>query len=537
MSSHRGSPVVDKEKKYDRQLRLWGDHGQAALEGAKICLINAGALGTEILKNLCLPGVGAFTIVDGKRVTGEDVGNNFFLERSSIGCSRGQAAMELLTEMNSDVKGDYIEETADQILETNPQLFKSFSMVIATELLERTLLDLDKLLWEHNVPLLVCRSYGMLGYMRLVIQEHRVVESHPDNAFEDLRLDRPFPGLVEIADKFDLDKMTKQEHMHTPYLILLYKFLCKWKDEHSDQLPKNYKEKNLFKDTLRSGVLTNEEGVPLLEENFDEAVTATNAALVPSRIPSTVQEIFNDPCCSNLTSQSHNFWILAHAMKLFTENEGAGTLPLRGSIPDMTADSKRYILLQNVYLDQARQDSATVSGYVQQLLTSLGKPTDSISETDIRMFCKNASFLQILRCRSLADEHNNDKAKVSDIGMNLENPDSEMAIYVLLRAVDKFHSQYNRFPGEYDNEREADVHKLTSCVSNIIHDWGLHTTIKEELVQEMCRYGAAELHSVAAFLGGCAAQEVIKVVTNQFVPFNNTFIYNAATGASATYQL
>lgn len=45
--------------------------------------------------------------------------------------------------------------------------------------------------------------------------------------------------------------------------------------------------------------------------------------------------------------------------------------------------------------------------------------------------------------------------------MNLENPDSEMAIYVLLRAVDKFHSQYNRFPGEYDNEREADVHKLT----------------------------------------------------------------------------
>lgn len=35
---------------------------------------------------------------------------SFFLEKSSIGCSRGQAAMELLTEMNSDVKGDYIEE-------------------------------------------------------------------------------------------------------------------------------------------------------------------------------------------------------------------------------------------------------------------------------------------------------------------------------------------------------------------------------------------------------------------------------------------
>jgi len=36
---------------------LWGDHGQAALEAAKICLINATATGTEILKNLILPGL------------------------------------------------------------------------------------------------------------------------------------------------------------------------------------------------------------------------------------------------------------------------------------------------------------------------------------------------------------------------------------------------------------------------------------------------------------------------------------------------
>ena len=37
--------------------RLWGDHGQKKLESAKVCLINATALGTEILKNLVLPGM------------------------------------------------------------------------------------------------------------------------------------------------------------------------------------------------------------------------------------------------------------------------------------------------------------------------------------------------------------------------------------------------------------------------------------------------------------------------------------------------
>lgn len=36
--------------------RLWGDHGQDALENAHVCVINATSTGTELLKNLVLPG-------------------------------------------------------------------------------------------------------------------------------------------------------------------------------------------------------------------------------------------------------------------------------------------------------------------------------------------------------------------------------------------------------------------------------------------------------------------------------------------------
>lgn len=48
----------EKERKYDRQLRLWAASGQAALESANILVLNAGS-GTaviETLKNLILPG-------------------------------------------------------------------------------------------------------------------------------------------------------------------------------------------------------------------------------------------------------------------------------------------------------------------------------------------------------------------------------------------------------------------------------------------------------------------------------------------------
>lgn len=52
-----------------------------------------------------------------------------------------------------------------------------------------------------------------------------------------------------------------------------------------------------------------------------------------------------------------------------------------------------------------------------------------------------------------------------------------------------------------------------------------------------CRYGAAELHTISSFIGGAAAQEAIKVITKQFVPFNNTYIYNAMKQSSLTVQL
>lgn len=49
----------DREKRYDRQLRLWAASGQDALEAAHILLINSGpgVVGIETLKNLVLPGL------------------------------------------------------------------------------------------------------------------------------------------------------------------------------------------------------------------------------------------------------------------------------------------------------------------------------------------------------------------------------------------------------------------------------------------------------------------------------------------------
>lgn len=109
-----------KERKYDRQLRLWAASGQQALEDAQVLLVNSdgswggsqeagnsGVVGVETLKNLVLPGIGGFTIVDPATVTETDLGVNFFLEEESLGKSRAEETCRLLRELNPDVQGSF----------------------------------------------------------------------------------------------------------------------------------------------------------------------------------------------------------------------------------------------------------------------------------------------------------------------------------------------------------------------------------------------------------------------------------------------
>uniref|UniRef100_A0A671MJ61 NEDD8-activating enzyme E1 regulatory subunit n=1 Tax=Sinocyclocheilus anshuiensis TaxID=1608454 RepID=A0A671MJ61_9TELE len=483
---------TSKEQKYDRQLRLWGDHGQEALENAHVCLINATATGTEILKNLVLPGIGVFTLVDGHKVSGEDVGNN----------------LSILFDIQSP----------DKLLDNSPEFFHRFSLVIGVQLPESTYLRLGSVLWEAGVPFLICRTYGLIGYMRLIVKEHTVVESHPDNALEDLRLDQPFTELKHHVESHDLDNMEKKDHSHTPWIIVVAKYLEKWYSEHNSQLPKNYKEKEAFRQLIREGnvihhiqrILTNENGTPEDEENFEEAIKNVNTALNPTKVPSATEDIFNAEQCENITSQSPSFWLIAHGVRDFVRNEGNGKLPVRGTIPDMIADSDKFIKLQNVYRDKAMKDAAVVSKHVEALLQSVGKVFTVGTES------KNAAFLRVVRCRSLAEEYSVDTFNKDEISMS---------------------SLRFSACGVYNYQVEEDINKLKLCVNSLLQEYSLNVNVKDDYIHEFCRYGAAEPHMVAAFLGGSAAQEAIKIITHQFVPFNNTFLYNAMSQTSATFQL
>ncbi|OWA51852.1 NEDD8-activating enzyme E1 regulatory subunit [Hypsibius exemplaris] len=536
-----------KTKKYDRQLRLWGDHGQAALEKARVCLIGATATGTEILKNLVLPGLGSFCIVDSETVKMGDLGSNFFVTAQDIGGFRAEAATRLLLEMNSDVKGQYMTDTLESLVANRPSFFQHFTIVIAADVpSEKLLLDLGRILWPVGIPLVACRAYGLVGWIRIVCREHFVTESKPDNFIQDLRLDTPFPELVALKDSVDFGAMTKKAHSHVPFVIILLAFLEKWKTLRGS-LPTTYQDKVKFREFVDEGRLKNDDGIPLAEENFEEACKAVVKTVGVSKVPDEIERLFRDPACDNLTIFSPKFWIVIRAIRDFTVGaEGAGHLPVSGALPDMFSDTESFVHLQNVYKAKADSDAAAVYAKVCQLNRDLGLSEDFISLSEVKYYSRNAAFLRCVRTTSLEEELGEGSSVAAGLtGFSVDDPDFRNSLwYVMLRAVSHFHNQTGVLPGLEHKTYEEDAVQLKVFAQKFMKAVGVVDGFRElagdEVVaryaREVARFGGEQVHSVAAFVGGTVGQEVIKLITGQYVPLNNTLVYDATACTTSTFQ-
>ena len=62
---------------------------------------------------------------------------SFFLDADSVGKSRAQVSTQRLLELNPDVRGDFIDETFEQILSNSPDFFNNINLVIASSLPEK----------------------------------------------------------------------------------------------------------------------------------------------------------------------------------------------------------------------------------------------------------------------------------------------------------------------------------------------------------------------------------------------------------------
>ncbi|KIW01949.1 uncharacterized protein PV09_06786 [Verruconis gallopava] len=560
-----------KEKKYDRQLRLWAASGQAALEEAHLLLVNAGSgvAGIEALKNLVLPGMGQFTILDSATVREEDLGVNFFLDEQSLGKSRAAETCRYLQELNPDVRGFSISEPVETFISRPDSLTRYSHILVASPIAPVVLESISEHARLTHKPVIYIHCVGFYAQFSLYLPPtFPIVDTHPDPASTtDLRLLKPWPALSEFAalKSAGLDEMNDHDHGHVPYIVILLHYLEQWKAMHDGKLPVTYREKTEFRELVRAAMRTkNAEGG---EENFEEAIAAVLKSLNEPTASSGIKEVFAAEECQNLTPDSANFWIIANAISQFYASEGV--LPLPGSIPDMKAQSADYIALQNVYKTKAREDVQKVLLTVRNLEQQLSRSRPSIPDSEVEAFCKGAAHVKLIRGRPLhivkpgeqyAGLTWGDRAKFASNA--LVDDSSLILLYIAFLAYDEFCATNRtnenlpspRAPGadaagvEEDTQTLADI--ATRIISGILAEAGRDYNsdgekeewegIKQRLTQycqELTRAGGAELHNVASLAGGIIAQEIIKVITKQYIPVDNTCVFDGVKSLSEVFRI
>lgn len=601
------------DNKYDRQLRLWGANGQKKLSESCAVLINATAVGTETLKNLVLPGIGSFHIIDDHQISNRSDGNgdgnkeskesfsNFFVfpndsSNESQSRSRASIAMEHLSELNPDVNGNCTSvdslETADfssilqSIAGTTPGGSANL-ILIAADLPPTILKPLSQICWEglgnhdstnsepsNPIPLLIVKSYGLIGSVRVQTPYHPIVESKPDNTKPDLRLafaQKDFLELYQLATDTNLEEMDSMQHSHVPYVIILLQALDQWRAKNEGkELPKSFDEKNTFKKMVKA--MSRNWGHELnFMEADDNAYLAYTTQDIPWEVESllgSIQETFETKIANSDEGNKaivSSFDILLLALHRFMKDH-RGFPPLDGSIPDMTASTQKYIELQNIYKTKAESDKGEMKKILSAIAQEYGTDLtlSTISDDELGIFCKNIFHLRLTKTRSYIQEYDgiykDDEEKGEILGEltsltfdPYEVPEhTPLLWYIALRACDMFYEEVGHYPGRDSRELalQSDAQTVQKHIVDIVTKLGLEeneliqsTLLSEEedkklaFAKEMTRYYNAEIHNVASVIGGVASQEAVKLITGQYVPIDGNYLFNGIVGVAGVCNL
>lgn len=535
--------------KYDRQTRLWGE-GQILICAAKLLCLNSDSCSCEILKNLILSGVGEVTIVDDAKITQEDLKNNFFVDADDVNKSRGEIVLKNLLELNPDVKGNFINKSAKEYMDDEKNDFKSFTVLIATNLLSDENDKLYSIAKKNNLRLVIVKNNGLINYIRLYENYHGNMSLRLlDNPVSDYRLSCPWKELKDFANSFDLEKMDLIDHKNVPYFVILLKALDKYRNNKNDPEanPNNKEEKEEFKNIVKGFMLST--GTEGENENIEEALSKLyfcnkyNNKLTTYKMEQ-IFEVIEKISQKEIFSKSNNymklFFIYFITLKQFFNKYK--TYPLCGPIPDMISNTKNFIGLKQIYNTKAKNDHKEMRDMINIEIKENKNLSDE-EKSELNKLVNNLTTDQIDIVDILnknwpqtslfvyPDNVNEEEAKNFDPDQFDEDFQKlNFVWYLLFRASDKFMNKNKRYPGQNIDDFKKDVPELFELLkeefSKLSVKPDLGSQLNEDNAFEFCRMGKGFVPPVVSIIGSMASQEIIKLITYQFETVNNTVIYD-----------
>merc|ERR1712130_848535 len=137
-----------------------------------------------------------------------------------------------------------------------------------------------------------------------------------------------------------------------------------------------------------------------------------------------------------------------------------------------------------------------IKGYVQKRLQEL-KRENSISD-------------ELYMDMSMFEEKTDEEKPFEPLMVNW---------YWAFRALEVFYDLNKRMPGTTTDCIDDDIKKLIEISKKLYVDNKLSDKeVVTECLSEMTRFGGSELHNMGAFVGGVAAQGIMKILLKQFYP-------------------
>ena len=141
--------VIDENDRYSR-LKLIGWWEQEKIAGAKILVVGAGALGNEVLKNLCLLGMGTIYIIDFDEVQESNLTRSVLFRSRHEGQPKATVIAEMASDLNPDCK--LIPIQGNVLTDIGVGLIREMDVVIGCLDNREARLWVNRMCWKANTP-------------------------------------------------------------------------------------------------------------------------------------------------------------------------------------------------------------------------------------------------------------------------------------------------------------------------------------------------------------------------------------------------
>lgn len=537
------APATEWDDRKDRSIRLWGPNGQRRMERANALVLGASATACETLKNLVLPGLGHYTIVDDRNVSQSTFEANFYVERKDLGQPLAACIVRQLSEMNTDPTGSAIQvspvEFVREVIRDRSKL-QGFTIVIlscATSDVETS--NFGAICHEIGIPIIIVKSAGLLGYVRSSFKEACILEpkdSDQTSMKEDYWLTEfeHFPELQTFVNSFDFNNPA---HLgDVPPFVLLHHCYRKMRD--AGTLPPRgtrltfqhiepfYKELQAIW-TTHQNTDTMPGNIKELSKGGQPEILMDIKLVLPQITPPAFARLISDPrgAPEAMTKDTSSFWLLVCALREFAAAHN-GRPPLSGRVPDQPTISAHFVALLQLY--RSKRDS-----HVAWLLDAANRHAArcgarQVSHEEAKDMTEFACFATVFTGTSLEQEFSAAfKVPYHILDADYSTKPHPLAVYPVFRAWFRCEALGSQAAGSAPD--------LKAAVSTVCGDLGVPVEqLAPGYVEEIqrswdhARGGPVEITTVASVIGGIAANEAVKHIVQKFQPLNNSAIYDGA---------